>query len=77
MRSSLSSIYELFEFVTQMDFYRKRIQFHISTPAIFDNVTELHLMCSFLYCKYEGGSKSRKKASGSGWHSLSSIVSLY
>jgi hypothetical protein len=44
-----------------MDFYRKRIQFHISTPAIFDNVTELRLMCSFLYCKYEGGSKSRKK----------------
>jgi len=52
MQSSLSSIYELFEFVTQTGFYRRRIQFHISTPAIFDNVLELHLMCSFLHCKY-------------------------
>ena len=61
MQSSLSSIYELVEFITQTGFYRKHIQFHSSTPAIFDNVIELRLMCSFLHCKDWGGFESRKK----------------
>jgi hypothetical protein len=47
--------------MTEMGCTRKSIQFHRSTPATFDNVIELRLMCSFLHWDDLGGFESRKK----------------